>query len=57
MAQIWNMADDGKWSMSGKIKSHQGSVWKVTWAHPEFGSILATCAFDKACTVYEEAGQ
>jgi len=53
--KIWNMADDGKWSMSGKIKSHQGSVWKVTWAHPEFGSILATCAFDKACTVYEEA--
>jgi len=31
-------------------------VWKVTWAHPEFGQVLASCSFDRTAAVWEEQG-
>ncbi|XP_046842687.1 nucleoporin SEH1-like isoform X2 [Xenia sp. Carnegie-2017] len=36
------------------VKTHYGSVWRVTWAHPEFGQVLATCSFDNTAAVWEE---
>ena len=27
--------------------SHDGPIWQITWAHPKFGNILASCSFDK----------
>ena len=26
---------------------HEGPVWQVAWAHPKFGSILASCSYDR----------
>ena len=37
-------------------QTHSGSVWKVTWAHPEFGQVIATCSFDRTAVVWEEQG-
>uniref|UniRef100_A0A663LUK6 SEH1 like nucleoporin n=1 Tax=Athene cunicularia TaxID=194338 RepID=A0A663LUK6_ATHCN len=34
--------------------THSGSVWRVTWAHPEFGQVLASCSFDRTAAVWEE---
>lgn len=36
------------------FKAHQGSVWKLSWAHPEFGQIIATCSFDRTVSIWEE---
>lgn len=36
------------------FQSHSGSVWRVTWAHPEFGQVIATCSFDRTVSVWEE---
>ena len=36
---------------------HSGSVWRVTWAHPEFGQVLATCSFDRTVAIWEEQGE
>jgi len=38
------------------LQCHSGSVWRVTWAHPEFGQVLATCSFDRTVAVWEEQG-
>ena len=38
-------------------QTHSGSVWKVTWAHPEFGQVLASCSFDRTAAVWEEQGK
>ena len=27
----------------------------MTWAHPEFGQVLATCSFDRQAAVWEES--
>jgi len=40
--------------LTASWKAHSGSVWKVTWAHPEFGQVLATCSFDRTAAIWEE---
>lgn len=40
--------------MSASWKAHSGSVWRLSWAHPEFGTVLATCSFDRTVSVWEE---
>ena len=44
----------GEWSISAEIKEHVGSVYKLSWAHPEFGQILASCSADGDVNIYEE---
>lgn len=34
--------------------SHEGPVWQVAWAHPKFGSILASCSYDRKVYVWKE---
>ncbi|KAG9510788.1 Nucleoporin SEH1 [Fragariocoptes setiger] len=52
--KVWDLDEKGSWKLKSSWKSHSGSVWKVTWAHPEFGQILATCSFDRTAVVWEE---
>ncbi|KAJ1362009.1 hypothetical protein KIN20_021415 [Parelaphostrongylus tenuis] len=33
---------------------HGGAVWRVVWAHPEFGQLLATCSYDRSVHIWEE---
>ncbi|KAI5693323.1 hypothetical protein M8J75_013813 [Diaphorina citri] len=54
--KVWDQDENGKWFLSANWKAHSGSVWKVTWAHPEFGQVLATCSFDRTAVVWEEVG-
>uniref|UniRef100_A0A9J2P7R3 Anaphase-promoting complex subunit 4 WD40 domain-containing protein n=1 Tax=Ascaris lumbricoides TaxID=6252 RepID=A0A9J2P7R3_ASCLU len=51
---VWNLSPNGTWQKSASWKSHGGPVWKVVWAHPEFGQILATCSFDRSVIIWEE---
>jgi len=52
--KIWDQDESGNWTCSASFKTHNGSVWKVTWAHPEFGQVIATCSFDRTVHVLEE---
>lgn len=40
--------------MSSSWKAHSGSIWRLSWAHPEFGQVIATCSFDRTVSVWEE---
>lgn len=33
---------------------HQGPVWEVAWAHPKFGTLLASCSYDGKVLVWKE---
>jgi nucleoporin SEH1 len=35
-------------------KAHSGSIWRLSWAHPEFGVVLASCSFDRKIRIWEE---
>jgi len=53
--KIWDFDPSGNtWVCTATWKSHFGSVWKVTWAHPEFGQVIATCSFDRTAAIWEE---
>ncbi|KAI6683747.1 hypothetical protein NL676_029660 [Syzygium grande] len=36
------------------LTGHQGPVWQISWAHPKFGSLLASCSYDGRVIVWRE---
>ncbi|EFC47435.1 sec13 protein [Naegleria gruberi] len=36
---------------------HEGPVWQVSWAHPQFGSIIASCSYDHRVIIWKENQQ
>ena len=36
------------------LEGHEGPVYQVSWAHPTFGSILASCGQDGRVIVWKE---
>lgn len=36
--------------------SHTAPVWQLAWAHPSFGSILASCSYDGRVFIWKEVG-
>jgi len=52
--KIWDWGVNNTWQCTAKWKAHLGSVWKVAWAHPEFGQILASCSVDRTICIWEE---
>lgn len=36
------------------LVGHHGPVWQVAWAHPKFGSILASCSYDGKAIIWKE---
>ncbi|KAF8273708.1 vesicle budding-like protein [Lactarius quietus] len=36
------------------LKGHTGPVWQVSWAHPKFGQILASCSYDGKVIIWKE---
>lgn len=47
-------AASSPWHLQHEWTAHQGSVLKLTWAHPEYGQILASCSFDRTVCIWEE---
>ncbi|XP_065179451.1 nucleoporin SEH1-like [Sycon ciliatum] len=52
--KVWDLNESGEWVCTSSWKTHSGSVWRVVWAHPEFGQVLATCSFDRTACIWEE---
>ena len=36
------------------LRGHEGHVWQIAWAHPMYGSVLASCGYDKRVIVWKE---
>src|SRR6266478_1716660 len=36
------------------VQAHDAAVTKLSWAHPEFGSVLASSSFDRTVKIWEE---
>ncbi len=39
------------------LQGHEGPVWQVSWAHPKFGNLLASCSFDQRVLVWKEVSE
>ena len=51
--KIWDLIGD-EWKCTASVKAHSGVVWKVIWASPEYGQVIATCSNDRTVAVWEE---
>jgi WD40 repeat protein len=52
--KVFDLTEDGTWKLTYEWKAHSGSIWKVAWAHPEFGNVIASCSFDRTVCIWEE---
>ncbi|CAM6105805.1 unnamed protein product [Calypogeia fissa] len=39
------------------LRGHDGPVWQVAWAHPKFGSIIASCSYDRKVIIWKEGAE
>ncbi|KAH9926762.1 WD40 repeat-like protein [Fomitopsis serialis] len=54
--KIWRLDEtSGAWNVEDDWKAHDASISKVSWAHPEFGTVLASGSFDRTVKVWEQA--
>jgi len=51
--KIYNISEESS-ELSATLQGHEGPVWQVSWAHPKFGVILASCSFDGSVLVHRE---
>ncbi|KAJ7681148.1 WD40-repeat-containing domain protein [Mycena rosella] len=55
--KIWQLDEtNGSWAVEDDWKAHDAAVSKISWAHPEFGTIIASASFDRTVKVWEQAG-
>ncbi len=55
--KVFDIDKNGEYVQSGELLGHEAAVWQVSWAHPQFGSLLATCGYDRRVMVFREAAQ
>jgi nucleoporin SEH1 len=47
--------ESGEPHESAKIENaHQAAIWRLSWAHPEFGQLIASCSHDTSVHIWEE---
>ena len=44
---------NGTTSKTSEIIAHFGPIYKLSWSHPSFGPILASCGFDKKVILFK----
>lgn len=52
--KIYNVFDTS-YELAATLQGHDGPVWQVSWAHPKFGVILASCSFDGSVLIHRES--
>jgi WD40 repeat protein len=56
--KVWTLDEEkGIWTSDDiQQRAHQDSVWRLSWAHPEFGQLIASCSEDNTIRIWEEQG-
>jgi len=52
--KIWNQEQDSC-TLAATLQGHEGPVWQVSWAHPKFGVLLASCSYDGRVLIHRES--
>ncbi|KAI9327184.1 WD40-repeat-containing domain protein [Zopfochytrium polystomum] len=53
--KVWDFNEESSaWTLSDAWRGHDGSILRVSWAHPEFGNFFASCSFDWTVKIWEE---
>ncbi|TRM59024.1 WD40-repeat-containing domain protein [Schizophyllum amplum] len=53
--KVWQLDEtNGAWIAEDDWKAHAAAVAKLSWAHPEFGSIIASASYDHSVKIWEQ---
>ena len=56
--QIWsrdeNNSKETNWNAIDIADCHNGCIWRLSWSHPEYGSLIASCSEDRTVKIWEE---
>eukprot|EP00568_Trieres_chinensis_P013711 CAMPEP_0183293564 /NCGR_PEP_ID=MMETSP0160_2-20130417/2196_1 /TAXON_ID=2839 ORGANISM="Odontella Sinensis, Strain Grunow 1884" /NCGR_SAMPLE_ID=MMETSP0160_2 /ASSEMBLY_ACC=CAM_ASM_000250 /LENGTH=382 /DNA_ID=CAMNT_0025454701 /DNA_START=84 /DNA_END=1232 /DNA_ORIENTATION=+ len=52
--KIYDVSGDS-YTHTATLQGHEGPVWEVSWSHPKFGVVLASCSFDGSVLVHRES--
>lgn len=52
--KIFEIEGTENYKLIETLVGHDGPVWQVAWAHPKFGSILASCSYDGKAIIWKE---
>eukprot|EP00565_Helicotheca_tamesis_P002553 CAMPEP_0185726956 /NCGR_PEP_ID=MMETSP1171-20130828/2780_1 /TAXON_ID=374046 /ORGANISM="Helicotheca tamensis, Strain CCMP826" /LENGTH=372 /DNA_ID=CAMNT_0028395407 /DNA_START=18 /DNA_END=1136 /DNA_ORIENTATION=- len=52
--KIYDVAGSS-YTHTATLQGHEGPVWEVSWAHPKFGVVLASCSFDGSVLIHRES--
>lgn len=51
--RVFDIAGD-QLALLATLQGHDGPVWQVSWSHPKFGNLLASCSFDNRIMIWKE---
>uniref|UniRef100_A0A7S3B8H0 Protein SEC13 homolog n=1 Tax=Haptolina ericina TaxID=156174 RepID=A0A7S3B8H0_9EUKA len=54
MIKVYDVVEGGERKHVADLSGHDGPVWQVAWAHPQYGNILASCSYDRQVMVWKE---
>ncbi|KAK0431790.1 WD40-repeat-containing domain protein [Armillaria borealis] len=54
MVKVFDVVNGEAQRTGHTLRGHTGPVWQVAWAHPKFGSVLASCSYDGKVFVWKE---
>lgn len=54
--KIFDVSTTGAQTHVETLRGHEGPVWQLSWAHPKFGTILASAGYDGRVLVWREQG-
>ncbi|GAA5980660.1 hypothetical protein JCM10908_001724 [Rhodotorula pacifica] len=52
--RVFDVEQDDSYKLVDALQGHEGPVHALAWAHPSFGSILASCSFDGKVFIWKE---
>jgi protein transport protein SEC13 len=52
--KVYNVFDSS-YELCATLTGHEGPIWQVSWAHPKFGVLLASCSFDGSVMIHCES--
>lgn len=55
--KVWDVTTPENPRFVADLKGHDSPVWQVTWAHPKFPGILASCSYDRQIIIWKQESQ
>ncbi|TMS38122.1 hypothetical protein L596_004917 [Steinernema carpocapsae] len=54
LVKVFEIHPNGNTFPKAELTGHEGPVWQVTWSHPKYDNVLASCSHDKKVIVWKE---